>query len=84
MQLFHHELLDRELADDALLDASLSCHLANVEVDIQLMLVFQACNAAIGIDRELFIQRTHADILKLQQFGIATEIDTQHQRYREA
>ena len=83
MQLFHHEFLNGELADDTFLDATLSRHLANAEMDIQFMFILQACDAAIGIDREFFIQRGHADILKYQLLGIAAEVDSQRQGYRE-
>ena len=42
MKLFHHEFLHRELADDALLRATMSRHLVYVEVHLQLIFVLQA------------------------------------------
>ena len=84
MQLLHHKLLDRELADDAFFDTALRCHFVDVEMDIQLVFVFQTRNTAISTDSQLLFWSSDADILERQMLSIATEIDAQQQRHREA
>ena len=83
MQLFHHELLDRKLADDALFGTPLCRHLVDVEANGQLLFVLQSRNATIGTDGEFLVQCSYADVLEPQVLGIAAEVHTQRQGYRE-
>ena len=49
VQLLHHKLLDYKLVDDALRFALLDGHVADVEVYLQVELVLQSRDVALGI-----------------------------------
>lgn len=56
VQLFHHELPHRELVDDALLGVPLYRCLGDVEMHVELVLVFQSLDTAIASDMHLAVR----------------------------
>ena len=52
MQLFHHQLLDGELADDAFLLSPFGHHVGHVEMNPELILVLQSCDRASSLDSQ--------------------------------
>lgn len=62
VQLFHHELPHRELVDDALLGVPLYRCLGDVEMHVELILVFQSLDTAIASDMHLAVRGLDDDI----------------------
>ena len=83
VELLHHELLDRELIDDALLLTTLDDSLADIEVYPQGVLVFQAADGSLSLDTEQPARACHRHVAEAHALVVALHAHTEVQWQRE-
>ena len=72
MQLRHHEALNGELTDDALLDTTLGRHPVDMEQHGELFLALEVGDIALSSDGQALIGRTHLNLTEAEFILITT------------
>ena len=83
VELFHHEALDGELLDDGFFDASLGSHTVDVEMNAQLVFVFQVGDDSVGCNGQLLVIGIYLDVAEGHAVVIAAEPYAEVQGQRE-
>ena len=76
LELFHHELANDKLVDDALLFIALDNGTGDIEVHFQVVLVLQTCDISRCLDVHQTVRTCHHHIAEAQTFGIAFHTHT--------
>ena len=80
MELLHHKLLDRKLADDTFLRAPMCSHVVDIEMYHQLILVFQVADTSSSTNCQFLVSSAYCHIAESQFIVITTHLCLQVQR----
>ena len=83
VELFHHEAFDGELLDDGFLDASLSNRAVDIEMDAELVFVFQVDDVAVCRNGETPVVGSDLDVAEGHAIVVAVESHAEVQRHGE-